>query len=178
MAPASVPSPLRASRGDAVRSRSRRRHRDRARHRWVRRCVLPVVVPAALLVSSCAGSSASGSPSTVASPSTTIASSPVCDALLTAADAVLAGGSGGDWSSMVATLDSVTPMVPEALRSDWKVVVDRLTAMSSSAGNGSFDLTDPAAMQRVAQMLTNATDPALARALGAIEDYVGRQCPP
>lgn len=102
----------------------------------------------------------------------------MCDALLTAADAVLAGGSGGDWSSMVATLDSVTPMVPEALRSDWKVVVDRLTAMSSSAGNGSFDLTDPAAMQRVAQMLTNATDPALARALGAIEDYVGRQCPP
>jgi len=90
---------------------------------------------------------------------------------------MLTGDGAADWSSMVATLGAVTPQLPEDLRSDWMIVVDRLSTMASGPGAAPLDLNDPASVQRYAEQLMSAEQPGLARALGNIQAFVEASCP-
>jgi len=111
---------------------------------------------------------------------TTTPPPPACDALVAAAGAVMgAGGPGsaatGDWAATVGALDAVGPTLPAELRDDWTIVVDRLRSVPSIGGG--VDLSDPALLERYADLLAAYDDPAFQEAFTAIEDFVTRRCP-
>ncbi|MBU3702059.1 MAG: hypothetical protein FGM58_08445 [Acidimicrobiia bacterium] len=78
---------------------------------------------------------------------------------------------------MVETLGAVTPQLPEDLRGDWTIVLDRLAAVGEGPGAAPLDLNDPASVQRYAEQLMSPDEPGLARALGNIQDFVETRCP-
>lgn len=152
-------------------ARSGRRNRGRG--------VAVTLVVTVSLVASCAGSesTSSSAPSSTSTTSTTAVPSPVCDALVGAVGTMLTGDGAADWSSMLATLSAVTPQLPEDLRRDWMIVLDRLSAMANGPGAAPLDLNDPASVQRYAEQLMSADQPDLTRALGNIQAFVEASCP-
>ncbi|MFM8861133.1 MAG: hypothetical protein ACKOIA_01535 [Acidimicrobiia bacterium] len=152
---------------------------DSGRRNRRRGATVALVVTVSLVAMSCGGSQSSSStvPSSTSTTSTTAVPSPVCDSLVEAVGTMLTGDGAADWSSMVATLGAVTPQLPEDLRSDWMIVVDRLSTMASGPGAAPLDLNDPASVQRYAEQLMSAEQPGLARALGNIQAFVEASCP-
>lgn len=173
--------------GDDRSTRSGRVHR-RVQLRGHRRGLATGLLATVLLVTvatvtmSCADSPRASSTvgsitSTTSTISATVVPSPVCDALLEAVGTILTGDGTTDWSAMVATLGAVTPQLPEGLRNDWTIVLDRLVAMASGPGAAPLDLNDPASVQRYAEQLMSADRPELAEALGNIQTFVEANCP-
>lgn len=167
----------------SVRVRAQGRVRVRVRGRARRLLVGAVALTlAATLVACASGSDDAVVVTTTASTAvtTTAPPPPACDALVAAAGAVMgAGGPGsaaaGDWAATVGALDAVGPVLPAELRDDWTIVVDRLRSVPSIGGG--VDLSDPALLQRYADLLVAYDDPAFQEAFAAIEDFVTRRCP-